>query len=71
MMIGFYENENKEPIGKINKFISGKQKHMHTYISDQKLKGKPNQRQRKDKENYNRRNITGKCMAILLKTQRE
>lgn len=66
MMIGFDENENKEFIGKINKLISGKNKHMH--ISDQELKGKPNQRQRKDKENYNRRNITGKCMAILLKT---
>lgn len=68
MMMGFDENENKEFTGKINKLISGKEKHMHTYISDQELKGKPNQRQRKDKENYNRRNITGKCMVILLKT---
>ena len=49
MKTGFYENENKELIGKINKLISGKEKHMHTYISDQKLKGKPNQRQRKNK----------------------
>lgn len=55
MMTGFDENENKEFIGKINKLISRKSKHMHTYISDQELKGKLNQRQRRDKENYNRK----------------
>ena len=41
---------------------------MHIYISDQELKGKPNQRQRREKENYNRKNFTGKYMALLLKT---
>lgn len=55
MMTGFDENENKEFIGKINKLISRKSKHMRTYISDQELKGKLNQRQRRDKENYNRK----------------
>lgn len=70
-MKGFDKNENKEFIGKINKLLSGRNKHMHTYINDQELKGKPNQRQRRDKKNYNRRNITGKYMTIYLKTWRE
>ena len=47
--------QKKKIIGKINKRISKKRKHMRTYKRDKELKGKLNQRQRRDKENYNRK----------------